>query len=108
MLQKLRTVIYHVSDLQKAKDWYIKATGITPYFDEPFYVGFNIDGCEFGLDPSMENIKEGNRLEAYWAVDNVQQAADHFIQAGATLVQAVTNVGGPTPFGNNIDLIQGA
>ena len=44
MLQKLRTVIYHVADLPAAKEWYIKATGIQPYFDEPFYVGFDING----------------------------------------------------------------
>jgi predicted enzyme related to lactoylglutathione lyase len=115
MLKKLRTVIYHVANLQEAKEWYIKATGITPYFDEAFYVGFDINGCELGLDPSMENIKEGNHSESYWAVDNVQQTVDHFIQAGATLIQNVTNVGGPIyvaiiadPFGNNIGLIQGA
>jgi len=76
MLKKLRTVIYHVADLQKAKEWYIKATGLQPYFDEPFYVGFDINGCELGLDPSMENVKEGNHTESFRAVEEAQQAVD--------------------------------
>jgi hypothetical protein len=37
MLKKLRTVIYHAADLAAAKEWYSKATGLQPYFDEPFY-----------------------------------------------------------------------
>lgn len=33
MFKKLRTVIYHTNDLQKANEWYINITGIQPYFD---------------------------------------------------------------------------
>lgn len=36
MFKKLRTVIYHVNDLQAAKKWYARITGISPYFDESF------------------------------------------------------------------------
>jgi lactoylglutathione lyase len=42
----LRTTIYKVSDLEKAKAWYIKAFDVEPYFDEPFYVGFNVKSYE--------------------------------------------------------------
>jgi len=115
MLKKLRTVIYHVDDLAAAKEWYSKATGVQPYFDEPFYVGFDINGFELGLDPSMENIVAGNHSESYWSVDNVRAAIEKFIVLGATLVQDVTNVGGPIhvaivkdPFGNHIGFIEGA
>lgn len=115
MLQKLRTVIYHVSDLAAAKDWYTKATGIQPYFDEPFYVGFDINGFELGLDPSMENILPGNHTESYWAVESARAAVEKFTALGATLVQDVTNVGGTIqvaivadPFGNHIGFIEGA
>jgi predicted enzyme related to lactoylglutathione lyase len=115
MLQKLRTVIYHVNDLPAAKTWYIKATGVEPYFDEPFYVGFDINGYELGLDPSMKNITDGNHTESYWAVESAKAAVEKFVAAGATLVQDVTNVGGPIhiavvadPFGNHIGFIEGA
>ncbi len=115
MLQKLRTVIYHVADLQKAKEWYSKATGVQPYFDEPFYVGFDINGYELGLDPSMKNISAGNHTESYWAVKNVKEAVEKFVALGAILVQDVTNVGGSIhvaivadPFGNHIGFIEGS
>jgi len=115
MLKKLRTVIYHVNDLPAAKQWYIKATGIDPYFDEPFYVGFDINGFELGLDPSLENAGAGNHTESYWAVDDIHEAVKKFSGLGATLVQDVHNVGGEIqvaivadPFGNHIGFIQGA
>lgn len=38
----LRTVIYAAPALAQAKAWYTKAFATKPYFDEPFYVGFNI------------------------------------------------------------------
>ncbi len=45
----LRTCIYKVSDLAKAKAWYTLAFETEPYFDEPFYIGFNIGGYEIGI-----------------------------------------------------------
>lgn len=44
MLQGLRTVIYGMNDIARAKAWYSPALGSSPYFDEPFYVGFNVGG----------------------------------------------------------------
>lgn len=115
MLKKLRTLILHVPDLPAAKDWYTRVTGIPPYFDEPFYVGFDINGYELGLDPDMTAVIPGNQTVSYWAVDNAAEAAEHFVSAGAVLVQPATPVGGTIvvatiadPFGNHIGLIQGA
>lgn len=115
MLKKLRTVIYHVNDITAAKEWYNNTCGIKPYFDEPFYVGYEISGFELGLDPNMNEIKDGNHTTAYWAVDNVEASVKKFTDAGAEIVEKPTNVGGEIivatvrdPFGNNIGLIQGA
>ena len=52
MFLGLRTVIYPSPDLATAKAWYTQALGQDPYFDEPFYVGFNVGGYELGLDPN--------------------------------------------------------
>ena len=49
MFLGLRTVGYAAPDLAAAKAWYTTAFGKTPYFDEPFYVGFNIGGYELNL-----------------------------------------------------------
>lgn len=62
----LRTVVYKVKELNKAKDWYSKAFAQEPYFDEPFYVGFNIGGYELGLQPieGTDNVV-GNSVVTY-------------------------------------------
>jgi predicted enzyme related to lactoylglutathione lyase len=115
MLNKLRTIIYHVNDLALAKDWYRSLTGIQPYFDEPFYVGFDINGCELGLDPDAAGIATGNHTTAYWAVDDIKAAVQKATDLKARIITPVTNVGGTIetavvedPFGNWIGLISGA
>ncbi|MBL0068348.1 MAG: VOC family protein [Chitinophagaceae bacterium] len=115
MFKKLRTVVYHVSNITEARDWYIRATGIEPYFDEPFYVGFNIDGCELGLDPDMTDVVAGNQAYSYWAVDSTEDAAAKLVEIGGTLIQSKTMVGGDIyvavvsdPWGNYVGLIEGA
>jgi predicted enzyme related to lactoylglutathione lyase len=115
MFKKLRTVIYHADDLQKAKEWYSLITGIRPYFEEVFYVGFDINGSELGLDPDMTNVKEGNNTVAYWAVDNIESAVNKIQSAGGTIVKDIADVGGgikvaalKDPFGNTFGLIEEA
>jgi len=78
----LRTTAYKVSDLEKAKIWYAKAFGIEPYFDEPFYVGFNIKGYELGLLPEEGSTSKGDNVMSYWGVDNIQKAYEHLIDLG--------------------------
>ena len=46
MVKGLGTVIYSVTDLNRAKAWYSAVFQQLPYFDQPFYVGFNIAGYE--------------------------------------------------------------
>lgn len=114
MFKKLRTIIYSVTDLAAAKEWYIKATGIQPYFDQPFYVGFDINGFELGLDPNAAG-GAGNQTVSYWAVDDIETATKKLTGIGGTLIQPRSNAGGEIyvaivsdPFGNHIGLIEGA
>jgi predicted enzyme related to lactoylglutathione lyase len=114
MFRKLRTVIYKVNNLDAARDWYTKATGIEPYFSEPFYVGFNISGFELGLDPDLTGVVPGNQTVSYWDVDDVENTAKKLVSFGAKLIQEKTNVGGnifvsvvEDPFGNHLGLIEG-
>ena len=110
----LRTVIYHVPDLKRAKEWYSSVFGVQPYFDEPFYVGFDIGGYELGLDPDTKGAKPGpGGSVAYWGVASADAALTHFTQAGATVWSPVRDVGGgirvatvADPFGNLVGLIE--
>ena len=51
MFKGLRTIIYPTTNLAKATAWYTSVIGHAPYFNEPFYVGFNVGGFELGLLP---------------------------------------------------------
>ena len=114
MVKGLGTVIYHVADLERGKLWYASAFGQPPYFDQPFYVGFNVGGYELGLDPDPESGKSGpGGSVAYWRVDAIDEAVKHFVRAGASVVSAAQEVGDnikvakvADPFGNVIGLLE--
>lgn len=115
MFKKLRTVIYYVPDLTAAKTWYAALLGMAPYFDESFYVGFDINGCELGLHPLDESITKGNQTVTHWAVDNIEQCVITLTEKGAGILHPVADVGGgikvatvTDPWGNAVGLIEGA
>ena len=76
----LYTVIYQVPDVAEAREWYATAFGVRPYFDEPFYVGFNIGGYELGLHPG--STEGGGGVVAYWGVDDADAAVVYFLDPG--------------------------
>ena len=93
-LQGLRTAIYKVPDINKAKAWYTQALGFGPYFDEPFYVGFNVGGYELGLMPVEDSEHNaGDNLIVYWGVDDAETAFNALIEKGATAHEEPTDVG---------------
>ncbi|MFJ5235130.1 VOC family protein [Kitasatospora sp. NPDC088391] len=91
MLLGLRTVIYPAPDLAAARSWWAGVLGVEPYFDEPFYVGFNVAGYELGLDPDGDPAVGP---VTYWGVRDVDAAVAHFVAAGAVVRAAVQEVGG--------------
>lgn len=90
-LHGLRTVIYPAPDLDAAKAWWTELLGVEPYFDEPFYVGYNVAGYELGLLP--DGAPADGAL-TYWGVDDVTEAVRVALAAGATEHTAVSEVGG--------------
>lgn len=108
----LRTVIYRVGDMEQAKKWYSELFATRPYFDEPFYIGFNVAGFELGLQPSNAAADGPGGVETYWGVPDVKKAFDRAIALGATDHSAPRNVGGSIevatvldPWGNIVGLI---
>jgi len=113
MFLGLRTVIYHVADLTSAKAWYSEAFGISPYFDEPFYVGFDVGGFELGLHPETAGVQFGNNAVAYWGVPDIEAAHAALVARGATPADPIAEVGGDIkvatlkdPFGNVVGIIE--
>lgn len=114
MFLGLRTVIYHVADIEAAKLWYSSILGFGPYFDEPYYVGFNVGGYELGLQPDeIESTEKVESVVAYWGVANAELALKHLLQKGGALQDEVQDVGGGIkvatvrdPFGNIFGVIE--
>jgi len=113
MLLGLRTVSLHVSDLEAATRWYSRIFGFGPYFKEPFYVGFDVEGFEFGLHPIEGEFSQGNAQNWYWGVEDVETTLAQLRKEGATLYEHPQDVGGgiivatvKDPFGNLMGLIK--
>jgi predicted enzyme related to lactoylglutathione lyase len=114
MIDGLGTVVYPVPDLPRARAWYAAAFQQEPYFDTPYYVGFNIAGYELGLHPGEWASRPGPAGGlAYWRVPAIDLAVAHFVAAGSTIASPVQDVGGDIkvaavtdPFANLIGLIE--
>ena len=89
---------------------------VEPYFNEPFYVGFNIGGFELGLMPEEGEPKpKGENVLTYWGIKSEAELNKEYkrlIKLGATDLEPPHNVGGPLvvaavkdPWGNAIGLI---
>lgn len=90
----LRTVIYFVPDIEIAKQWYTDAFCTAPYFDMPFYVGFNIGGYELGLQPDEKNqTGKTENIQTYWGVNDVQASYERMVLLGAASFQPAQDVG---------------
>jgi len=114
MFLALRTAVYQVPDLEKAKSWYSNTLGLQPYFDQPFYIGYNVGGYELGLvpDPDACATRAAAGI-AYWGVQDARAAYEHLLSLGATSHELVQDVGGGIlvgsvcdPFGNILGVIQ--
>ena len=90
MNQGIKTVVYPVKDLAKAKALFTALLGVEPYVDAPYYVGYKVAGQDIGLDPNGHQ----HGMTPYYQVDDIKQSLQALLDAGATRVQDVTDVGG--------------
>ncbi len=111
MFQGLRTVTYGVNDIEQAKKWYSTVLDIEPYFDQPFYVGFNVGGFELGLNPDTKPGTTGPI--AYWGVVNADTVWKRLIELGAQKHEPIQDVGEgirigsvTDPFGNTLGIVE--
>ena len=112
MTAGINLVVFPVSNLAQAKTLYSTLLGTAPYADQPYYVGFRVGDQEIGLDPNGHQKGQRGPL-GYCAVSDVAASLQSLLEAGATLQQPVTDVGGGKRIavvtdadGNTIGLIQ--
>lgn len=111
MILGLRTAIYPAPDLAAATRWYAQLLGQAPYFEQPYYVGFNVGGFELGLVPDGEPGTTGP--QALWGVRDAGAAWARLLELGATPLDPVQEVGEGIkvaamldPFGNRFGFIE--
>ena len=104
-------VVYTVSDLDAAKAIHKALLGTDPHTDQPYYVGFNVDGIEISLAPRREGGAVG--AVAHVRVPDIEAALADLKAAGATIADEPRDVGGGTlvasvrdPDGTTLGLIQ--
>jgi predicted enzyme related to lactoylglutathione lyase len=111
MILGLRTVVYPVPELAQASVWYARVLEKAPYFDQPFYVGFEVGGFELGLVPDGTPGTAGGT--AYWGTADAAAELARLVDLGATVEMAVTDVGDGIlvatvrdPYGNLFGVIE--
>jgi predicted enzyme related to lactoylglutathione lyase len=111
MILGLRTALYPVADLARARQWYAAVLEQPPYFDQPFYVGFQVGGFELGLVPDGRAGIDGPQV--LWGVADAAAALQRLLALGASALDPVTEVGEGIrvgavrdPFGNRFGFIE--
>ena len=107
----LRTALYPAPDLAAARQWYATVLGRPPYFDQPYYVGFNVGGFELGLVPDLAPGTSGP--QPLWGVVDAAAAWARLLELGATPLDPMQDVGEgikvaavTDPFGNRFGFIE--
>ena len=109
----LRSALYPVADLAAAKAWYAQLLGAEPYFDQPFYVGFEVGGFELGLMPSDKpGAASSHGPQPMWGVADAPKALARLLALGAKPLDEIRDVGEGIqvgavldPFGNRLGFI---
>jgi len=88
MSSTIRSLVIPVSDLDAAKAVYNVLLG-SPHTDQPYYVGYNIDGFEVALNPAGD----GGGPVAFADVDDLDATREKLLAAGGTERDAPRKVG---------------
>jgi predicted enzyme related to lactoylglutathione lyase len=106
------TVLVPVSDLENAKAVYTALLGQAPQTDGAYYVGFDVAGQHIGLLPGG-GPRHLTPPVTYWHVPDIKATLKEMNDAGATVKDPASDVGGgrlvatvTDPDGNVLGLTQ--
>ena len=104
-------IIYHVSDLEKAKQWYRQVLDAEPVFDSPVGVVFLVGASTLILAPGASASNGQESVIVGWAVDDAISSYRRLCELGATPHSDMTTMSGmrlatvKDPFGNVIGIL---
>jgi len=99
MNQGVKTIIYPVKDIARAKTVFSKFLSVEPYADQPYYVGFKIGDQDIGLVPKDHNAG----ITAFYHVDDIKSSLRLLLDSGAQMQQDIKDVGGGTLIASVVD-----
>ncbi len=110
--QGIKIVLHPVTDLAAAKAVYTALLGLEPQHDADYYVGYEAAGQHIGLVPGGGPHGMTSPV-AHWQVADIEAKLAEVTAAGATVKDAVRDVGGgrlvasfTDPDGNVLGLMQ--
>lgn len=79
-------VLFFVTNVQVAKQWYIELLGTKPHFDDENYCAFDLAGTTVGVHPVDDKTKSGVAGQVtYWKVADIHKMISHFESNGCRL-----------------------
>lgn len=111
MFKSAGRIVYGVSDLEKAKEWYRQVLGQEPVFDSPVGVVFLVGTTALSLAPRAGSSNGKDGATVYWTVDDAVLSHRRLCELGATPNTDLTTVVGmrsatlKDPFGNVVGIL---
>ena len=88
MANTIPLIVFPVTDVEKATEFYNTFLGTEPYVASAYYVGYKLGDVEVGLDPNAKTVV------SYIDVDDIEASLKTMKDAGAEVVKESTDVGG--------------
>ena len=86
----VKTILYPVTDMARAKIQFRTLLGVDPDGDQPYNIGFKVGDQDIGLVP---NSPEAG-VTAFYHVDDIKQSLQSLLEAGSKTLREITDVGG--------------
>ncbi|MGE0171343.1 MAG: VOC family protein [Oligoflexales bacterium] len=101
MLKSVSSIFLFVSDIKQSRDWYEKALGFKPRYEDPDFALFEVGKTNlcFHRADSKSPLTTGGCV-GYWWVDDFRGAVVHLSSLGGTIYR------GPIPTEANLQICQ--
>ncbi len=93
MSEVMKTVLYPVKDVAKAKKLFGALLKTEPVADQPYYVGYETGALHVGLVPHG-HAQGMTGATCYWGVTDIRARLKELVGAGGEIQQDVKDVGG--------------
>ncbi|MCP2342854.1 VOC family protein [Actinomadura rupiterrae] len=92
MTSGVKTIIYSVSDVPAAKERLDILLGTEPYSNEPYYVGYKVNGQDIGITPKRGDAPALGPV-CFFEVGDIKTAVQDLTEKGMEIVEDVRDVG---------------